>query len=154
MFGNTDFFEFLFIFSMVSIVLVPVIIIEVFYFLSLYKALRITKKFHTFTPGHVWLLFIPFFFLWWQFQVLKYTTMGIKGIYKANGRDCGDAGYGVGFAFCILVCLCCIPYLNFLTIIPGFILGIIYWVTIAGYNNEMEMMQIKSPAVAETDSVS
>ena len=154
MFGKTGFFEFLFIFSLASIILVPAIIAMVFFFLSLNKALRITKKFHTFTPGQVWLLFIPFFSLWWQFQVVKYTTIGIKGIYKANGRDCDEASYSVGIAWCIFVCLCFIPYLNFLTIIPGFILWIIYWVSIAGYNNEMEKMQIKSPAIVDTGSVS
>lgn len=113
----------------------------ILYIMSLSKALRLTEGHHTTTPGMAWLLLIPLFSLGWQFYILDNVTRGIKGKYDANGRVCGDAANPVGLAYCVLGCINYVPYLNVLSPLPCFILWIIYWVKIAGYNREMEMMQ-------------
>ena len=116
------------------------LVLKIFYILTLYRTLKATEEYHTVSPGLVWLLLIPVFYLGWQFYILDGITKGIKGKYGANGRDCDDAAYGIGLAFCILVCANFIPYLNFITAVPCFVLWIIYWLKIAGFREEMEMM--------------
>ena len=123
-----------------AILLAVALLLQILYVYSLYMALQATEQYHTISPGLAWLLLIPVFYLGWQFYILDNLTKGIKGKYEANGRECGDAAYSVGLAYCILGCINFIPGLNFLTLLPCIGVWIVYWVKIKDFNHEMEMM--------------
>jgi ABC-type proline/glycine betaine transport system permease subunit len=123
-----------------AIIFAIYLLLRILYTYTLYRALRTTEQYHSTVPALAWLLLIPVFSLIWQFYILEKITQGIKGKFNANGRECGDAAYGIGLAWCILGCVNFIPYLNFLTLLPYIGVWIIYWVKIKDFNHEMEMM--------------
>lgn len=123
-----------------AIIIAVALVLQVLYIYTIYKALIATAEHHTISPGLAWLLLIPVFYLGWQFYILDGLTKGIKGKYDANGRECGDAAYSIGLAYCILGCVNFIPYLNFLTVLPCLGVWIVYWIKIKDFNREMEMM--------------
>jgi len=65
-------------------------------------------------PGMVWLMLIPLFNIVWSFFVYPRIADSFKSYFDSIGRlDVGDCGRGLAIAFCIIVCCCLIPYLNF-----------------------------------------
>ena len=119
------------------VVIIAAFIPIIFYCLTLQKTLRLTYGHHQFSPGLVWLMLIPLFNFVWHFILVSNVTRGVKGRMGQMGRDCGDAGWGVGLTMCILACCCWIPFLNWVTGIGYLVTWIIYWIKIAGYNSVM-----------------
>lgn len=123
-----------------AVIFAIVLLLQVLYVYTIYRALQATEQYHTISPGLAWLLLIPVFYLGWQFYMLDVLTKGIRGKYDANGRDCKDAAYSLGLAYCILGCINYVPGLNFITALPCLGVWIVYWVRIKDFNHEMEMM--------------
>lgn len=80
-------------------------------------------------PNMVWLLMIPVFPIVWNFFVYPKISDSFKSYFDSVGRtDVGDCGRQIGLVYCILVALCVIPYLNFLTGLGALVLLILYLV--------------------------
>jgi len=121
-------------------VLLILLVLQILYILTLYRGLKITSPYHGMNPALVWLMLVPIFNLGWQFYVLDNITKGIKGKFEDNMRVCGDAGYNIGLAYCIVLCCSLIPGVQFVASPASLVLWIIYWVRIHGFNKDMEMM--------------
>jgi hypothetical protein len=119
---------------MVAIAVVP----AVFYLLTMQKALNLAGREHrNMEPGLVWLSFIPFFGIVWQFFVVKHVSDAVKNWAAANDREVGDGGWNIGLAGCILFCCSWIPLLGPLAAIGGLVCHIIWWIKVADFNKMM-----------------
>ena len=105
----------------------------IFYLLTLQNTLKVIFPESRFmSPGQVWLMFIPFFNIVWQFIM-------VNRLAKSIGAECarlnilgkGDRPTGdIGLAMCICNCLIWIPFLGSLASLVTFI---IHWVKVAEY---------------------
>jgi len=124
--------------------------VPVLYFREWSATLRLTRAHHGASPGLVWLLFIPVFNLGWQFYLLSQTTKGIKGRFRELGKSPGDAGFGVGLAYQVLLCLAAATNLGHregsadpagvllgLFVLAALVTLVIYWVRLARFNRVM-----------------
>lgn len=119
--------------------LVVAIGVQVFFLLSLHRALeRCAPENRELEPGKVWLCFIPFFNLVWIFIVVSRVSRSLSREFQArHALSGGDCGRAVGLAYCILAVTSIIPYLGILTGLAGFVCWIVYWVKIAGYSRTL-----------------
>lgn len=115
------------------------LLIAIFYMLTLSKALsRCRPRNRTMEPGHVWLLFIPFLNIVWQFIVVNRVTESLKNEFRDRGWSSeGDFGQGVGMAMCIMGLLGWIPLLGLLLGMAQLICFVMFWVKIAGYSSQL-----------------
>jgi len=119
--------------------LAVVILIGVFYCLSMSKALKqCHPRNRTMEPAMVWLLFVPLFNTVWQFFVVNRVADSLRREYRARGiRASGDFGAGVGITACVLGLLGWIPLLGPFLSLGGLVCRIIQWVKVAGHGGEL-----------------
>jgi hypothetical protein len=120
--------------TITAILLIP----GIFYCLTMQKSLTLAGPEHrAMEPGLVWLLFIPFFNLVWQFFVVKNVAQSVRSWGQAHGKEVGDGGWSIGLTACILSVCSFIPFLGFLCGIGGLVCLILWWVKVAGFNTLM-----------------
>ena len=116
------------------------LVIAVFFFLTLSKALtRCHPRNRTMEPGMVWLNFIPLFNIVWQFITVNRVAESLSNEFYERGWDRPGEDYGksIGTTYCIMNVLGCIPYCGAIFAIIGLVCFIIYWVKIANYSGQL-----------------
>ena len=132
-----------FLMMFLTIVLVAVgigIAIQIFYCLTLSKALKeVHPELRELEPGQVWLLFIPFFNLYWLFVVASKVPNSLKAEFRDRGmgKSGDDYGANIGKWYCICTIASIIPFVGSFIGLAGFILWIMFWVRIAGYGKQL-----------------
>lgn len=142
--------QFLFLFAF----LIPL----VFFLLTQQNTLRAVQPQHrALAPGAVWLQLIPLFGMVWQFVVVARIADSLARELQARQlrfsfEQQPDAAlsqpavarptYSIGLAYCILMCLFFVPFLNVLTTLAGFVCWIIYWVQLAGYRRQLRPVPV------------
>jgi hypothetical protein len=93
-----------FVCLIVGVVLVVVLVIAIFYLLTLQKALsRVSPRNRTMEPGMVWLMLIPCVNIVWQFFVAIRVPESLRNEFRDRGRDDGsDYGKGIALTRAIL----------------------------------------------------
>lgn len=132
--GFPEFFILLFI-------LAAAVVPMVFFLLTLQNTLKdISMENRKMEPGMVWLLFIPFFGLVWQFIIVNRLADSLRDEFMKKNIKVDEArpGFAIGLTFCILGCCSIIPYLGVLTSIGALVCWIIYWVKINGYKEKLK----------------
>lgn len=136
----------------VCLFLVIVLVVVIFYLLTLQKALsRVSPHNRLMEPGLVWLSLIPLFNIIWAFFIVTRVPDSLRNEFRERDQDDGsDYGKGIGMANAILTVVT-IP-LNMITqvtqspilallLLPiglaGLVLFIIFWVKIAGYSGRL-----------------
>jgi len=128
--------ELLIILMVVLIAFAIVLIPQIFFALTLQKALnRCAPQNRTMSPGMVWLLLIPLFNLVWNFIVVSRMSASLTSEYRARQMPIDtDAGNAMGVAYSILFVCSVVPVLGILAGLACLVCWIIYWVKIAGYS--------------------
>lgn len=124
----------------ILVVFAAILVPYIFYLITLQKAFqKISPAYRKMEPGLVWLVFIPFFGIVWNFFIVTYLADGLAAEFKNQGKTPSEArpGYGVGLAMCISIIATFIPILGGLASLAVLILWIIYWVRIHGYSNQL-----------------
>jgi len=103
-------------------------------------------------PGLVWLQLVPVFALGWQFYVVTKISESLKReFYSWSTEDTilgyadpdsvmlstEQPAYGIGIAYCILICCTIIPYFGCLALVGALVCWIIYWVKLAEYKTKV-----------------
>lgn len=127
------------VFAIGGVVLIGLIIVHVFYLLTLQKALnRCSPELRAMQPGLVWLMFIPLFNLVWHFFVVINVAKSLAAEFQKRGIPSDPApGKTLGIVTCILQCCGIIPCIGGFFALGGLICWIIYWVTIAGFSRQI-----------------
>lgn len=121
------------------IVLGVLLLVMVFYLLTLQKALaRCAPENRAMAPGMVWLQLIPLVGLVWQFFNVINIAKSLGAEFQKRGMaEVPEPGKTIGLVMCILVCCSIIPILGLLASIGALICWIMYWVKIAGYSSKL-----------------
>jgi ABC-type antimicrobial peptide transport system permease subunit len=128
---------FVVLFVILGIALLVGLIINIFFLLTLSKALsRCSPRNRIMEPGQVWLNLIPFFSLVWIFITVNRISESLSNEYYDRGWDRGGEDYGknVGLTYCIMILLSIIPYCGSIFGLVGLVCFILYWVKIAGFS--------------------
>lgn len=144
------------ILGFVCLFLGVLLVILVFYLLTLQKALsRVSPHNRLMEPGLVWLALVPCFNLIWQFFIAIRVPDSLRNEFRERGRDDGS-DYGKSLALTQAVLgLINIVVGNVLGKIPeialvanlvagvigivGLVIFIMFWVKIAGYSSQLAM---------------
>jgi hypothetical protein len=123
------------VFVVIAILFIPFI----FYCLTLQKALnRCSPECRAMNPGMVWLLFIPFFNIVWQFFVVLNLAKSLAAEFQKRGMAVDpNPGQTLGLVMCIGN-LVCGPV--------GLVCWILYWVKIAGYSSQIAQPPVQLAA--------
>lgn len=111
-----------------AVVFILAIGFAIFHLMTMYKALSaVSPRNRDMEPGQIFLLFIPFFGIVWQFFVVLRTSSSLEKEFDDRGisGDGGDFGKTLGLWALILNLVGCAPV--------GLILFIIYLFKIRGY---------------------
>lgn len=138
------------IFLLLLLVIPLAILPSIFYTLTLYRALsRCAPESRAMEPGLVWLLFVPFFNIIWNFMVVTRMATSLRSEFQRRGvTEPVDAGRELGLAMSILVCLGILPYVGILCGVAGLICWILYWVKIADLSGRLAHLGPTAPVVA------
>lgn len=107
----------------------------------------------TMEPSHVWLQLIPLFGLVWQFSVAKAIADSLRNELNARNHESKlgiwedgitdevniHPTYTTGKWYCIMVCITCIPFIGFITVIFMIVLWISYWGQLNKYRQIIAM---------------
>jgi hypothetical protein len=137
--NNQNMDEQIFMFSFYGAIYLVILVITVFYLLTLHRALgHCRPRNRKMEPGMVWLTLIPCFPLIWNFFIVNRIAESLRKEFRSRGmRMDGDGGQGIGTAMSVLQLLVCVPIVNYCSWMPLFIIWILYWVKIAGYNQRL-----------------
>lgn len=130
------------------------LVIAIFYFLTLQKALsRVSPHNRLMEPGLVWLGIIPVFSVIWSFFLATRIPDSLRNEFRERNRDDGsDYGKGVGMANAVIgVISLLITFggmagrdikpmadgVNTLLGLISLVLWIVFWVKIANYSNAL-----------------
>ena len=135
------------IFMIVLICAGVVLIPEIFFVLSMQKAIRrCSPENRTLTPGMAWLMLIPLFNLVWDFIVVKEVAATLEREFKKRNVPVEPSpGKNIGFAWCILSVGALIPLLGILSVMGAIVCWILYWAKIAGFSG---MLGFSAPVAA------
>lgn len=127
------------LFMLLCVVSFLTIIPGIFYVLTLYRALtRCAPESRAMEPGLVWLLFVPFFNLIWNFIVVFRVATSLGNEFRRRGVAApADTGRDLGLAMSILACLGFIPLLGILCSLAGLVCWVLYWVKIADLSGRL-----------------
>ncbi len=140
------------IFGFLCFVLIAILVVAVFYLLTLQKALsRVARHNRLMEPGLVWLSLIPLVGLVWSFFIATRVPDSLRNEFRERGMDdFTDYGKRIGLANAVLgVVLSAAAVLSIIApslwwgfvLIPlglvSLMLFIIFWVRIAGYSREI-----------------
>lgn len=122
-------------------------VIEIFFLLTLSRALgRCRPMNRTMSPGQVWLMFLPFFNMVWQFFVVLRVPESIQKEFLYRGRKRGTTSAGkVGLIMCVSSLFIWIPWLGLVSIpylatalaVVYLVCWVVFWVKIAGFSDEL-----------------
>ncbi|HET6576256.1 MAG TPA: hypothetical protein VFG68_21825 [Fimbriiglobus sp.] len=132
--------EFWIILAVVVAVVVAIgLVIQIFYLLTLSRALRRCRpRNRQMEPGQVWLNLIPCFNIVWIFITVTRLADSLRDEFDDRRlRGDGDFGRSLGITYNVLNLLGAIPYLGAIFSIAGLVCFIIYWVKIAGYSRQL-----------------
>jgi hypothetical protein len=139
-----------------GVVLAVVLVIAIFYLLTLQKALsRVSQRNRLMEPGMVWLMLIPCVNIVWQFMIAVNVPGSLRNEFRDRGRDDGsDYGKSLALTQAILGIVSGVVS-NVLDTVPdlkrmglvisavgslvGFVLFILFWVKIANYSSQLAM---------------
>jgi hypothetical protein len=139
----------------IGVVLVVALAIQIFYLLTLQKALsRVSPENRAMQPGMVWLELIPCFNLIWQFVIAIRVPDSLRNEFRARGRDDGS-DYGKTIAIAQGVVAIASSFIGNgmraagndmatagscisggLSLV-GLVLFIVFWVKVANYSNQL-----------------
>ena len=140
------------IFGSLCFVLIMLLVVAVFYLLTLQKALsRVARRNRLMEPGLVWLSLIPLVGLVWSFFIATRIPDSLRNEFRERGMDdFTDYGKRIGLANAILgVVLSAADVLSSIApsagwafiltpaVLVSLVLFIIFWVRIAGYSREL-----------------
>lgn len=122
--------------------LVFVLVIVVFYLLSLARALKLAgPQNRKMAPGLVWLNLIPIFNLGWMIYTVLKVSEAIASRHAENGTpDPSEGAKTIGLLYTVFALLSFIPLFGALLGLASIVLWIIYWVKVADYNRVMLQM--------------
>ncbi|MDQ3108858.1 MAG: hypothetical protein M3R17_03095 [Bacteroidota bacterium] len=122
------------------ILIVLWIVVNVFWLRVMQRALEPLSSFKKMKPENVWLTFIPFFGLYWQFAVVQNVADSLSEEYIRRGIIPGEPrpGYSVGLTANILLCCAFIPTFGILVALVSNISRIIHLVKIKNYSDELD----------------
>lgn len=135
MLGGTEIF--LLAFVVIGVFLLPLI----FYLVMLNKTFNlISPQNRTMEGSQVWLMFVPFFNLGWQFVIVNRLSDSLKKEFGSRNLPINEAepGKTIGITYCILRCCSIVPFLGILASIGGLVCWIIHWAKIAEYKRLLE----------------
>lgn len=132
--GNLAFQELLFI-----AVILTAIIATVLYCITLQNALQaVSPHNRKMKPGNVWLLFIPFFNLVWNFIVVDAIASSFQKEYERFGVvQANKPTYRIGLTMAILQAASLIPVIGIITSLASIVCLIIYWLQVNKCKNEL-----------------
>jgi hypothetical protein len=115
-------------------------VINVFWCVQMQKALVSVFPNNKMKPQYVWLTFIPFFGLGWQFWVTKNVGEALGEEYERRGIIAREArpGNNVGLTANILLCCAILPTVGILIALFGQIPRIIQIVKVKNATDELE----------------
>lgn len=135
------------IITVVCVVLAIVLAIQIFFCLTLSKALtQVRPGNRDLEPGQVWLVLIPLFNLYWIFVITSKIPSSLRREFRERGMDQRGEDYAAGigkwYAICNVVGFVggFIPFVNIVSGLfglAGFVLWIMFWIKIAGYSKEL-----------------
>jgi hypothetical protein len=117
-----------------SIVSILALVVVIMHLITEYKALNLVKpRNRTMEPGMIFLIFIPYFGLVWQFFIVIRLAESLRNEYEDRGWNTeGESfGKGIGLTAAILNVILC-------TGLIGLICLIVHWRQIAGYVQRLE----------------
>jgi hypothetical protein len=137
-----------------GVALAVVIVIGIFYLLTLQKALsRVSPRNRLMEPGMVWLMLIPCVNIIWQFMIAINVPGSLRNEFRDRGRDEGsDYGKSIALTNCILGIVSGIisnvfgrtpdmeragAFISVVASLLGLVLFIVFWVRIAGYSSQL-----------------
>lgn len=132
--------EFWIIIAVVLVIALAIgLTIQIFYLLTLSKALRRCRpRNRQMEPGQVWLNLIPCFNIVWIFITVIRLADSLRDEFDDRRlRGDGDFGRGLGITYNVLNLLGAIPYVGVIFSVAGLVCFIIYWVKIAGYSRQL-----------------
>lgn len=124
------------------------IVIEVFFILTLRKALlRCSIENRSMSPNLVWLLLVPIFHFIWNFFVVINLANSLHSEFRKRGISTEPfPGKSIGLAYSILSTMQIIPLIGLFIAIPALICFIVYWIKISEYSNKLSIEQTALPA--------
>ena len=123
-------------------VLMGVLIVAIFYILTLSRALqKCSPQSRTMQPGMVWLLLIPLFNLVWQFFVVTAMSNSLGNEFRLRGMMGAppEPGKQVGMGMCVCSVCGLIPYVGFVAGLANIVLWIMYWVKMAEFSRMLDV---------------
>ena len=132
---------------LVLLVLGVLIIPTIFYLLTLQTVLsRCSPENRTLSPGLVWLGLIPLFNLIWNFVLVIGVAKSLGNEFRRRGIvESPHPGLALGLAMAICGVSYVIPFVGIGTTVAGYVLWIMYWVTIARYSARIAVPVMSRP---------
>jgi hypothetical protein len=114
-------------------------IIQIFFLLTLSRAFdHCHPDNRTMEPGMVWLNLIPLFGMVWIFFTVVRLAASLRNEFSERGlRSEDDFGQNLGIWYNILFLTGAIPCIGPFLSIAGLVCFILYWVKVAGYNQQL-----------------
>lgn len=108
-------------------------------FYVLYSSLaRIPAQYREMEPGQVFLLLIPCFNLYWNFEVYRKVPRSFRNYFNSIGRqDVGDCGEQLGLWASILLACGLIPCVGAITASVGGVMVLVLLIKFWGYRNQI-----------------
>jgi hypothetical protein len=122
-----------------AVILAVALVIQIFYLLTLSRALRRCRpRNRRMEPGQVWLNLIPCFNIVWIFITVTRLADSLRDEFDDRRlRADGDFGRTLGITYNVLNLLGAIPYIGAIFSLAGLVCFILYWVKIAGYSRQL-----------------
>ncbi len=121
-------------------------IVTAFWLQMMQRALELVFPFNKMKPKNVWLTFIPFFGLYWQFAVVQSVAESLGKEYIRRGIIPGEPrpGLSSGFTANILLCCALIPNFGILVALVSNISRLVHLFKIKKHTLELaEIMQVQ-----------
>ena len=98
----------------------------------------------TMQPGMVWLLLVPLLNLVWTFLVVTALADSLGNEFRLRKLPTNDPKPGRSVGIAMAVCGACsvIPFLNLLAMPVNLVLWVIYWIKIAGFSRQLDMLPV------------
>ena len=114
-----------------GLVIAGAVVVNVFFFLTLSRALReCSPRNRTMEPGQVWLNFVPFLNIVWIILTILRVSESLANEFRSRRLPTDDPDFGktMGILYYVTTLVC--PGVNV-------IFWIIYWVKIANYGKQL-----------------
>ena len=149
MYSGDDFQYLGVVLAVMSVFLVIYYVPKIFFLIMQQNLLKAIKpESRMMEPGLVWLQLIPVFAWGWQFYVVSKISDSLRREFYSWGNEDSILGYtdpgsvmpsgempayGIGIAYCVLICCTIVPYLGCLAMVGALVCWIVYWVKLAEY---------------------